>query len=97
MSDPITFRLTVGWRSYLMTAADAAKVMELLCKAVCVDSGYLEGEDGHVLIDATREDLSLVPANGRRMTRDEFKRAQDSERKARDEAAKAAAEQEVDQ
>jgi len=31
------------------------------------------------------------------MTRDEFKRAQDSERKARDEAAKAAAEQEVDQ
>ena len=51
MSDPTTFRFTVGWHSYLMTDADAAKVMELLCKAVCADIDYLDGEDGLALVE----------------------------------------------
>jgi len=51
VSDPTTFRFTVGWRSYLMTGADALKVMELLCKAVCADIDYLDGEEGLALVE----------------------------------------------
>ena len=89
MTTPL-FRLQLGWRSYLMTAADAAKVMDLLARADCVESGWINSK--HILIDATREDLTLSVASSPRMGRDAYDTAREAEKVAEAVAALAAAE-----
>ncbi len=38
------FRLTVGYRSWMLNAADASKVMEILSGATLVDNSWVDGE-----------------------------------------------------
>jgi hypothetical protein len=54
-----TFALKIGYSHYLMTPANAAKVMELLSAAPCVSTAYLAGATHYV--ESEGEALSFEP------------------------------------
>tara|TARA_R110000868_G_scaffold140583_1_gene356355 strand:+ start:18234 stop:18509 length:276 start_codon:yes stop_codon:yes gene_type:complete len=84
------FKLTIGYRSWLMDAASAAKVMDTLAGAISVDSDWVDGE-GIIHVLDKPETLSLEQVSRRVLTPVQYIEALEEARAAR--AAKEAAEQ----
>lgn len=75
-----TFSLKIGFNFYLMTPADAAKVMEALSTSPCVTLEYLGGETHYCSTDA--DHISIEPFRGSvisREKRDELRAADHAE------------------
>jgi hypothetical protein len=85
---PAKFRLTLGWRSYLVTAADAVTVMNILGAAECVDS--VDISDQRYFRPVKRESMTLDVADAPLLTAEEVQRLQKIEEEER--AAEAAQE-----
>jgi len=84
------FKLTIGYRSYMMTATDAAKVMDMLVSAPCIDSTWLGGRGASVNHYVEPQSLSLEQVSGPVLTLSQFEAAEAEDRALRD--AKAAKE-----
>ena len=78
------FRLTIGYRSWLMDAAAAAKVMDTLAAAVPVDTDWLDGETVLHILDRP-ETMQLEQVTRTVLTSDQYRAAV----KAKDDAAEA--------
>ena len=87
------FRLTIGYRSWLMDAAAAAKVMDTLAAADAVDTDWLDGETVLRILDRP-EMLSLEQVTRTVLTSDQYKAAVKAKDDA-DEAKEAAAQAEA--
>ena len=87
------FKLCIGYRSFVMTAADAAKVMDTLAAAVPVDTDWLDGETVLHILDRP-ETLSLEQVTRRVLTPYQYKAAVKAKDDA-DEAKEAAAQAEA--
>jgi len=75
-----TFSLKIGFNFYLMTPADAAKVMEALSTSPCVTLEYLGGVTHYCSTDAGH--ISIEPFRGSiisREKRDELRAADHAE------------------
>ena len=89
------FRLTIGYRSWLMDAAAAAKVMDTLAAAVPVDTDWLDGETVLHILDRP-ETLSLEQVTRRVLTSDQYHdavKAKDDADEAKEAAAQAEAQE----
>ena len=89
------FRLTIGYRSWLMDAAAAAKVMDTLAAAVAVDTDWLDGETVLHILDRP-ETLSLEQVTRTVLTSVEYRaavKAQDDAAEAKEAAAQAEAQE----
>ena len=88
-----TFALKIGYTHYLMSPANAAKVLELLGSARCVTSEYLQ--DATQYVESEGEELAVVTFDKEIMTkaqRDELRAAERAEYEAIKAARKAAEE-----
>jgi len=86
-----TFALKIGYTHYLMTPANAAKVLELLGSARCVSTEYLQ--DATQYVESDGEELAVVTFDKEIMTkaqRNEIRAAERAEYEAIKEARKAA-------
>ncbi len=71
------FALKIGYASYVVTPADAAKVMAILSAARCIQSEYLDGRT--VYVESNGEDLSFEPMRGEIIPRVERDRLREIE------------------
>lgn len=86
-----TFALKIGYTHYLMTPANAAKVLELLGSARCVSSEYLA--DATHYVESDGEELAVVAFDKEITTkarREEIRAAERAEYEAVKAARKAA-------
>jgi hypothetical protein len=89
------FRLTIGYRSWLIDAASAAKVMDVLAAAIPVGTDWVDGETVHHVLEKD-ESLSLEQVTRRVLTPVEYDIAYDAAEAAKvAKKAKEAAEQEA--
>jgi hypothetical protein len=89
------FRLTIGYRSWLMDAAAAAKVMDVLAAAIPVGTNWVGDETVHHILEKD-ESLSLEQVTRKVMTSVEYDIAYDAAEAAKvAKKAKEKAEQEA--
>ena len=86
---PAKFALRMGYRSYLMTAHEAATVMDILARAVCTERDWVD-DNGAVLVPAEPESISMTVVTETLLTREEAE-ARRAAYKAEQEAKAAAA------
>jgi len=89
------FRLTIGYRSWLIDAASAAKVLDVLAAAIPVGTNWVGDETVHHVLEKD-ESLSLEQVTRRVLTPGEYDIAYDAAEAAKvAKKAKEAAEQEA--
>lgn len=71
------FRLTIGYRSWLIDAASAAKVMDVLAAAIPVGTNWVGDETVHHVLEK-EESLSLEQVTRKVMTPVEYDIAYDA-------------------
>jgi len=71
------FRLTIGYRSWLIDAASAAKVMDVLAAAIPVGTNWVGDETVHHVLEK-EESLSLEQVTRKVMTSVEYDIAYDA-------------------
>lgn len=67
---PAKFALRMGYRSYLMSAHEAATVMDILARAVCTERDWID-DNGAVLVPAEPESISMTVVAETLLTREE--------------------------